>query len=137
VFFEFFAAIDAATCWNRPSVEIKRGWKRRNLPRMRTSAISRRMQLPSRRSLPVSVFAISAVFHKSDQIIAQDIAVAATTIRIARIHAALILIRGCVARIEASLILALTAGQIVDLSMLCNSKIAWRWRQIVAGSSAD
>ena len=127
MFFEFFAAIDAATCWNRPSEEIKRGWKRRNLPRMRTSAISRRMQLPSRRSLPVSVFAISAVFHKSDQIIAQDIAVAATTSRIARIHAALILILGCVAWIAASLILALTAGQRVDFELLRNARIAWRW----------
>ena len=124
MFFEFFAAIDAAAGWNRPSEEIKRGWKRRNLPRMRTSAISRRMQLPSRRSLPVSVFAISAVFHKSDQIIAQDIAVAATTSRIARIHAALILILGCVAWIAASLILALTAGQRVDFELLRNARIA-------------
>ena len=91
---------------------------------MRTSAISRRMQISGFCPLPVRVFTARAVFHKSDQIIAQDIAVAATTSRIARIHAALILIRGCVARIEASLILALTAGQIVDFELLRNARIA-------------
>lgn len=69
------------------------------------------------------------VGHCAHQFIAikpQDTAVAATTSRIARIHAALILIRGCVARIEASLILSLTAGQIVDLSLLWNAIITLR-----------
>ena len=78
-------------------------------------------------SLPLcilAVFAVFAVFHSVHQIIAQDNAVAETTSRIARIHAALILIRGFVARIEASLILALTAGQIVDFELLRNARIA-------------
>ena len=88
------------------------------------------MRIPHIIQFPSSVFTTSAVFHSVHQIIAQDAAVAATTSRIARIHAALILIRGCVARIEASLILALTAGQIVDFELLRNARIAWRWLMV-------
>lgn len=133
MFFEFFAAIDASPSRSRAGVEIKRGRKRINFPIEHTFSIPRRMQLSSHSQIPVSVFTARAVFQSVHQIIAQDNAVAETTSRIARIHAALILIRGCVARIEASLILALTDGQIVDFELLRNARIARRWLMVCTG----
>jgi hypothetical protein len=84
------------------------------------------MQIAGFCPLPVSVFTACAVFHSVFQIIAQDTAVAATTSRIDSAHAALILMRGRVAWIAASLILSLTSGQIVDLSLLWNAIITLR-----------